>query len=128
MRVMSELLGVIVAGFAAFFGGIVFLFGLLLLWLCGLASALCLMVAVFAGGMYWITGVRHDAQLAVVYVVYASVPFMVTVVVSYYWTKFTEGPRLDALSFLPLRQRRALPNISGLRLARDVDVAPSGVR
>ena len=118
MRFMSELLGVIVAGFAAFFGGIVFLFGLLLLWLCGLASALCLMVAVCAGGMYWITGVRHDAQLAVVYLVYASVPFMVTVVVSYYWTKFTAGRR----------QRQALRSSGGLRLMADADFAPGGAR
>ncbi len=84
----------IVAGFAAFFGGILFLLGLLGLWLCGLASALCLMVAVFAGVMYGITGVRHDAELAIVYLVYASVPFMMTFVVSYYWSKFSEGRRL----------------------------------
>lgn len=118
MRAVPELIGVIVAGFVAFFGGIVFLLGLLALWLCGLASALCLMVAAFAGVMYGITGVPHDAQLAVVYLVYSAVPFVVIVVVSYYWSKFREGRR----------QRRALPNISGLRLARDVDVAPSGVR
>jgi hypothetical protein len=115
MRAVSELIGVIVAGFVAFFGGIVFLLGLLALWLCGLASALCLMVAVFAGVMYWITGVTHDAQLAVVYLVYAAVPFVVIVVVSYYWSKFREG-------------RRQRQTIGGSRLARDVDVAPSGVR
>jgi hypothetical protein len=115
VRAVSELLGVIVAGFVAFFGGIVFLLGLLALWLCGLASALCLMVAVFAGVMYGITGVPHDAQLAVVYLVYAAVPFVVIVVVSYYWSKFREGRR----------QRQA---IGGLRLARDVDVAPNGAR
>jgi hypothetical protein len=118
MRAVSELIWVIVAGFVAFFGGIVFLLGLLALWLCGLASALCLMVAAFAGVMYGITGVPHDAELAVVYLVYAAVPFVVTVVVSYYWAKFREGRR----------QRRALQIIGGLRLARDVDVAPSGAR
>jgi hypothetical protein len=118
MRAVSELVGVIVAGFAAFFGGIVFLLGLLVLWLCGLASALCLMVAVFAGVMYWVTGARHDAQLALVYLVYAAVPFVATVVVSYDWAKFTEGRR----------QRQALRNIGGLRLARDADFTPSGAR
>jgi hypothetical protein len=75
MRVTSELTWVIVAGFAAFFGGMLFLLGLLGLWLCGLASALFLMVAVFAGVMYGITGVRHDAELAIVYLVYASPNF-----------------------------------------------------
>lgn len=118
MRAVSELIGVIVAGFVAFFGGIVFLLGLLALWLCGLASALCLMVAAFAGVMYGITGVPHDAQLAVVYLVYAAMPFVVIVVVSYYWSKFREG-RL---------QPRALQTVRGLRLARDVDVAPGGTR
>jgi hypothetical protein len=118
MRAVSELAWVIVAGFAAFFGGIVFLLGLLALWLCGLASALCLMVAVFAGVMYGITGAPHDAQLAVVYLVYAAVPFVVIVVVSYYWTKFAQGRR----------QRQALRHIGGLRLARDADFTPSGAR
>jgi ABC-type amino acid transport system permease subunit len=118
MRAVSELIGVIVAGFVAFFGGILFLLGLLALWLCGLASALCLMVAAFAGIMYGITRVSHNAQLAVVYLVYAAVPFVVIVVVSYYWTAFREGRR----------QRRALQTIGGLRLAQDVGVAPRGAR
>jgi uncharacterized membrane protein len=118
MRAVWELAAVILAGFTTFFGGIVFLVGLLVLWLCGLASALCLMVAVFAGIMYWITGVPHDAQLAVVYLVYAEVPFVAIVVVSYYWTKFTEGRR----------QRQALRNIGGLRLMADADFTPGGAR
>ena len=118
MRVVSELAWVIVAGLAAFFGGILFLLGLLGLWLCGLASALCLMVAVFAGVMYGITGVRHDAELAILYLVYASVPFMMTFVVSYYWSKFSEGRRL----------RHAFRTSGRLRLALDANPGPSGIR
>jgi hypothetical protein len=117
MRVVSELAWVIVAGFAAFFGGILFLLGLLGLWLCGLASALFLIVAVFVGVMYGITGVRHDAELAIVYLVYASVPFMMTFVVSYYWTKFSEG-----------RQLRQVPRRTGrLQLAPGANLGRSGV-
>jgi hypothetical protein len=88
---LIELVGAVLAGFVAFFCGIVLVLGLAVLWLCGLASALCLMVAVFAGVMYWVTGTPHDAQLAVVYLLYVAVPFVVSFVLSYYWTKATEG-------------------------------------
>jgi hypothetical protein len=118
MVALLELMSVILGGFAAFFGGIVLMLGLVVLWLCGLASALCLMVSLFAGVMYWITGTPHDGELAVGYLVYATVPFVVTVVLSYYWNKFTEGRR----------QRLALRNIGGLRLAQDADFAPSAGR
>ena len=88
MRALLELAGVIVAGFGAFFGGIAVVLGFLFLWLCGLASALCLMVAVFAGVMYWITGTPHDGQLALIYLGYASVPFALTFIIGYYRSKF----------------------------------------
>src|ERR1700749_3949403 len=118
MGALLELMSVILGGFAAFFGGIVFMLGLVVLWLCGLASALCLMVSAFAGVMYWITGTPHDGELAVGYLVYAAVPFVATVVLSYYWNKFTEGRR----------QRRAPRNIGGLRLTQDADFMPSADR
>ena len=79
MGALLELVGVIVAGFAAFLGMLLGLLGLLVLWLCGLASVLCLMVALFAGVMYWLTGTPHDAQIAVAYLVYAAAPFVVGV-------------------------------------------------
>jgi hypothetical protein len=114
MGALLALAGVIVAGFAAFFGGILSLLGLLVLWLLGLASALCLMVALFAGVMYWVTGTPHDAQLAGVYLVYAAVPFVVAFVLSDYGNKVTDS-----------RQRRqSLRPIGGLRLARDADFTP----
>jgi hypothetical protein len=115
MGALLELAGVIAAGFAVFFGGILFMLGLVVLWLCGLASALCLMVALVAGLMYWGTGTPHDGQLAVVYLVYAAVPFVVVFVLSYYWTKFTAARQ----------RRRALRAIGGLRLAQNADFTPS---
>ena len=114
MGALLELVGVIVAAFAAFLGVLLGLLGLLVLWLCGLASVLCLMVAIFAGVMYWLTGTPHDAQIAVAYLVYAAAPFVAVFVLSYYWTKLTEA----------LRQRRALRAISGLRLELDADFTP----
>ena len=88
MRAVSELAGVIVAGFGAIFGVIAVVLGFLFLWLCGLASALCLMVAVFAGVMYWITGTPHDGHIALVYLAYAAMPFVLTFVIGYYRSKF----------------------------------------
>jgi hypothetical protein len=114
MGALLELMSVILGGFAAFFGGIVFMLGLVVLWLCGLASALCLMVSAFAGVMYWITGTPHDGELAVGYLVYAAVPFVATVVLSYYWNKFTEARR----------RRQTLRDIGGSRLASDADFTP----
>jgi hypothetical protein len=78
-------------------------------WVCGVATALCLMVAAFAGVMYAITGKPHDATLGLVYLGYATVPFMVTFILAYYRRKFT-GAR---------RQRQTLRQIDGLRLALD---------
>ena len=115
MAVLWELMRVILGGVAAFFGGIVLMPGLVVLWLCGLASPLCLMVSGFAGVIYWITGTPHDGELAVGYLVYAVAPFVATAVLSHYWNKFTGGRR----------PRRARRNIGGLRLEQDADFAPS---
>jgi len=90
MRALSELAGVIVAGFVAFFAGIAFVLGLLFLWLCGLASALCLIVAVVAGIMYAFTGNHHDAMIALGYLGYAAVPFVMTFVLTYYHGKISD--------------------------------------
>lgn len=64
MRALRELTGVVAAGFMAFFGGIALAIGFLLLWFRGLASGLCMMVAMFAGAMFWFTGKAHDGQIA----------------------------------------------------------------
>jgi len=109
MRALSELAGVIVAGFVAFFAGIAFVLGLLFLWLCGLASALCLIVAVAAGIMYAFTGNHHDAMIALGYLGYAAVPFVMTFVLTYYHGKISDGRQ----------QRRKLQHIGSLRIVQD---------
>lgn len=118
MRALSELAGVILAGFAAFFGGILFLAGLVLLWLCGIASALFLMIAAFAGVMYAFTGSHHAAVIALGYLGYAAVPFVVTFVLAYYHGKLGDARQ----------QRQALHRIRGIRPAEDAGFAPDAGR
>ena len=95
MRAVRELASVIVAGLAGFFGGIALAVGFVLLWLCGLLSGLCLMVALFAGAMFWIGGKAHDGEIALAYLAYAAVPFLITFVVGYYRSKIvSESQRI----------------------------------
>jgi len=118
MRALSELAGVIVAGFAAFFGGILFLAGLVLLWLSGIASALFLMIAAFAGVMYAFTGSHHAAVIALGYLGYAAVPFVVTFVLAYYHGKLSDARQ----------QRQSLHRIGSLRLEQDASFTPDAGR
>jgi hypothetical protein len=87
MRGVSEFVSVVLAGFAAFLGGILFVLGLALLWICGLVSSLFLMVSAFAGVMYVFFGTHHAAVFAVVYLGYAAVRFVVIFVSTYYYQK-----------------------------------------
>jgi hypothetical protein len=106
MRRVSEFVSVVLAGFAAFFGGILLMLGFVVLWICGLVSSLFLMVSAFAGIMYMAFGTHHAAVIAVVYLGYAAVPFVAIFVSSYYYQKLIEPPQ----------QGRASPDISGLQV------------
>src|ERR1700712_5039053 len=108
MRGVSEFVSVVLTGFAAFFGGILFVLGFVFLWICGLISSLFLMISAFAGIMYMAFGTHHAAVIAVVYLGYAAVPFVVIFVSTYYYQKFVEPPQ----------RRRTLPDISGSQLYR----------
>ena len=88
MRAIRELTGVIVAAVLTFFGGIAFVVVLATLWACGVASGLCLMVALFAVVMFGITGTPHDGQIALTYLGYAAIPLALTFVAGYYRSKF----------------------------------------
>ena len=115
MRALSELFGVIVAGVVAFIGGIAFVVVVLLLWVLGLVSALFLMVSAFSTVMYAFTGSHHAGVLALTYLGYAAVPFVMAFVFHVYRLKLTH----------PQPVRRPVPDISGLRLARDADFDPA---
>ena len=95
MHALKELAGVVTAGVLAFFGGIALLAGILLLWGCGLASGLCLIVAIFSGVMYGITGKVHDGRLALTYLAYAAIPFVLTFMAGYYRSKLGGAPNQD---------------------------------
>lgn len=59
-----------------------------------MASGLFLMVALFAGVMFGITGKAHDGQVALTYFSYAAVPFALTFVAGYYRSKIRRRPTL----------------------------------
>jgi hypothetical protein len=114
MKALQELAGIILAGIVAFFGGIAFLAIVLLLWLFGLASALCLMVSVFGAAMWCFTGSHHAAVIALAYLGYAAIPFVLAFVFHVYRLKLMHPlPKPACFS--------SAPDISGLRLAREAD-------
>ncbi len=115
MRALSELASVIVAGVVALVGGIAFVAVVLLLWLMGLASALLSMVSIFSAVMYGFTGSHHAGILALTYLGYAAVPFVLAFVFHVYRLKLTH----------PQQVRRPVPDISGLRLAQDAGFDPT---
>lgn len=94
MRAIKELAGVIVAAVLTFFSGIAFIVAFAMLWACGVASGLCLMVALFAAVMFGLTGKPHDGQIALTYLGYATIPFALTFVAGYYRSKFHRRPML----------------------------------
>ena len=109
MRGLGKLGTVIVAGFVAFFSGLLMIGAMLILWFLGLVSALMLMVSAFGGLMYLITGKAHNAHIALMYLGYAAVPFVASFVFHVYRGKWAYG-----------RQRRSQQSRLGrLGLAQD---------
>jgi hypothetical protein len=95
MHAIRELASVVAAAILAFFGGIMVAFGFVVLWVCGIASGLCLMVAIVSGVMCGITGKLHDGRIALTYLGYAVVPFVFTFIAGYYRSKATRVLNLD---------------------------------
>ncbi len=118
MRALTELLTVFATGILAFLAGIVLLAGVLVMWLCGLASGLLLLVAVASGAGFALTGNHHYGVIALGYLAYAAVPFAVIVVLSYYHGKFTDAQE----------SRRSLRRVGRVRLVQDepFEVAATG--
>ncbi len=114
MRAFKELGGVILAGLAVFLGLIAGAAIALVLGVMALASALLLMVSAFGGLMYVFTQDQHARLIALAYLGYAAVPFLVAFVLRHYLDKRAD-PKPKP------RQVKAAPDISGVRLTRDVD-------
>jgi hypothetical protein len=112
-RALAELVGVLTAGFVAFFVMLAYAAGLLLLLACGFVCAAFLMVALFSMVMWLFTRDAHAFWLMVGYFVYAGGAFAVIVALTYYHPKLMDGLRSG-------RERRVTPRrISRLRLADD---------
>ena len=109
MRALRELGTVIVAGFVAFFSGLLIIGAMLILWFLGLVCALMLMISTFSALMYLITGKSHDAHIAVAYLGYAAVPFVASFVFHVYRGKWTDRRQ----------QRRELSRRYSIRLTQD---------
>ncbi|MGI4946538.1 MAG: hypothetical protein ACRYHQ_39270 [Janthinobacterium lividum] len=109
MRALTELLTVFVAGIFAFLAAICGLIALLVLWLCGLVSALMLIVAAGCGLGFVLTGNHHYGLTALGFLIYAAVPSAVVGVLTYYSGKFTDAQE----------SRRSLRRVGGVRLAQD---------
>lgn len=103
-RAISELVGVLAAGFGAFFVMLSYAAGLLLLLACGFACAGFLMVALFSMVMWLCTGDAHALRVMLGYFGYAGGTFAVIATLTYYHGKSMDGMRARKNS--TLRHRR----------------------
>ena len=89
-RIVAELLGVLLAGVVSFFAAIGFAFGVVFMWVCGIVSGLLLIAALFNGVMLLFTHSPHAAHAMLGFLGYATVPFLLIVMISYYYGKWTD--------------------------------------
>ena len=110
---LTELLGVLVAGFLGFFVMLAYVAGFLLLLACGFACAGFLLVALFSMGMWLFTHDAHAFRMMLGYFAYAGGAFAAIAALSYYHGKFADGVKTKR------EQRVALRQIGQLRLMED---------
>jgi hypothetical protein len=116
---LTELLGVLVAGFLGFFVTLAYVAGFLLLLACGFACAGFLLVALFSMVMWLLTHDAHAFRMMLGYFAYAGATFAAIAALSYYRGKFADGVRAK-------RGQRAAPcRIGRLRLMKDMTFKPS---
>jgi hypothetical protein len=92
-RAISELVGVLTAGFIAFFVMLAYAAGLLLLLACGFVCAGFLLVALFSMVMWLFTGDTHALHVMLGYFGYAGAAFAVIAALSYYHGKSLDNRR-----------------------------------
>jgi hypothetical protein len=109
---LTELLGVLVAGFLGFFVMLAYAAGVLLLLACGFACAGFLLVALFSMVMWLFTHDAHTFRTMLGYFGYAGGTFAVIAALSYYHGKFADGVKARR------GQRVALHQIGQLRLIK----------
>ena len=119
---LTELLGVLVAGFLGFFVMLAYVAGFLLLLSCGFACAGFLMVALFSMGMWLFTHDAHALQMMLGYFAYAGGAFAAIAALAYYHGKFADGVKTKR------EQRVALRQIAQLRLTKNATFEHSRMR
>jgi hypothetical protein len=103
-RAISELIGVLTAGFIAFFMMLAYAAGLLLLLACGFVCAGFLLVALFSMVMWLFTRDAHAFHLMLGYFGYAGGTFAVITAIFYYHAKFGDGMKARQHRHLAFRQ------------------------
>jgi hypothetical protein len=109
-RALRELVGVLTAGFIAFFVMLTYAAGLLLLLACGFGCAGFLLVALFSMVMWLFTHNAHALHVMLGYFGYAGGTFSVIAALSYYHGKFMDDMKVRQ------NQRIAHQRVSHLRL------------
>jgi len=107
-RAISELVGVLTAGFIAFFVMLAYAVGLLLLLACGFVCAGFLLVALFSMVMWLFTGDNHAWHVMLGYFGYAAAAFAVIATLSYYHGKSMDNRRVRRVSAFRVDWRAAL--------------------
>ena len=110
---LTELLGVLVAGFFGFFVMLAYAAGVLLLLACGFACAGFLLVALFSMIMWLFNHDAHTFRTMLSYFGYAGGAFAVIAALTYYHGKFADNVKAKR------GQRVALRQIRRLRLMKD---------
>lgn len=103
-RAISELVGVLAAGFVAFFVVLTYAAGLLLLLACGFACAGFLLVALFSMVMWLCTGDAHALRVMLGYFGYAAGTFAIITALSHYQGRFRDGMKARQHRHAALRQ------------------------
>ena len=116
---LTELLGVLVAGFLGFFMMLAYVAGFLLLLACGFACAGFVLVALFSMGMWLFTHDAHAFRMMLGYFAYAGGAFAAIAALSYYHGKFADGVKAEREQGIALRQ------IGEFRLIRDATFEPA---
>jgi hypothetical protein len=116
---LTELLGVLVAGFLGFFVMLAYLAGFLLPLACGFACAGFLLVDLFSMGMWLFTRDTHAFRTMLGYFAYAGGAFAAIAALSYYHGKFADGVKAKR------EQQIALRRTGECRLMRDATFEPA---
>lgn len=114
-QALTELLGVLAAGFVGFFVMLAYMAAILVWFTCGVACFCLLLVGLFSMVLWLFTRDAHAFHVMLGYFAYAGAAYAVIAAISYYRGKL--GDRL----YTQRVQQAAFRQIAGLRLATDAN-------